>query len=82
MAEQSHLSGSRPATSAPARYDGNLARMRKKGDAGRSSFLWLRDYERDSAEQKRQGLFPLAIRSYGDQADIRYAAIWVRYRAP
>jgi tRNA A-37 threonylcarbamoyl transferase component Bud32 len=33
-----------------------------------------------TANQKEQGLFPLAITSYGDEADVRYAALWVRYR--
>jgi hypothetical protein len=42
----------------------------------------LKDYEKESAEQKRQGLFPLAITSYGNQAHVRHAGIWVRYRAP
>jgi serine/threonine protein kinase/WD40 repeat protein len=40
----------------------------------------LQEYRAESAEQKRQGLFPLALVSYKDNADARYAAIWVRYR--
>jgi serine/threonine-protein kinase len=42
----------------------------------------LPQYQEESAEQKRQGLFPLALTSYGEEADVRYAAIWVRYRLP
>ncbi len=42
----------------------------------------LEDYQKESAAQKRQGLFPLTIASHGDEADVRYAAIWVRYRIP
>ena len=33
-----------------------------------------------STVEKDHGLFPLAITSYGDEADVRYAALWVRYR--
>ena len=33
-----------------------------------------------TAAEKEQGLFPLLITSYGDEADVRYAALWVRYR--
>jgi serine/threonine protein kinase/WD40 repeat protein len=40
----------------------------------------LKEYQAESAEQKRQGLFPLSLVSYKDKADARYAAIWVRYR--
>jgi hypothetical protein len=40
------------------------------------------DYQEESAEQKRRGLFPLAVTSYGEDADVRYAAVWVRYRIP
>jgi hypothetical protein len=40
----------------------------------------LKEYQAESAEQKRQGLFPLALSSYRDKAGARYAAIWVRYR--
>jgi hypothetical protein len=42
----------------------------------------LGEYEEESAGQKKQGLFPLAITSYGDEADVQYAAIWVRYQIP
>jgi WD40 repeat protein len=40
----------------------------------------LQDYRAESAEQKRQGLFPLSLVSYRGEADTRYAAIWMRYR--
>jgi serine/threonine protein kinase/predicted secreted protein len=42
----------------------------------------LADYQNESEEQKRRGLFPLSLVSYGNDADIRYAAIFVRYRSP
>jgi serine/threonine protein kinase len=42
----------------------------------------LADYQRDSARQRQQGLFPLALASYGNGDTVRYAAIFVRYRAP
>ncbi len=42
----------------------------------------LADYQNEAAQQKRQGLFPLSLVSYGNDADIRYAAIFVRYRSP
>lgn len=41
----------------------------------------LKQYEQESAKQKAGGLFPLAVVSYGDDADVKYAAIWVRYCA-
>jgi hypothetical protein len=37
-------------------------------------------YEVESAEQRARGLFPLSIAGYRDEADPRYAAVWVRYR--
>jgi serine/threonine protein kinase len=40
------------------------------------------DYEKESAQQKRQGLFPLTLNSYGNEGVIHYAAIFVRYRQP
>ena len=40
------------------------------------------DYQKESVQQKRAGLFPLGLTSYGNDADIRYAAIFVRYRNP
>ena len=42
--------------------------------------MTLRDYQKESAEQKQRGLFPLVVVPYGDEANVRYAAIWVRYR--
>jgi serine/threonine protein kinase len=39
-------------------------------------------YQQEAAEQRDRGLFPLTIVSYGNDADVRYAAIWVRYREP
>lgn len=42
----------------------------------------LAEYKKESAGQKRQGLFPLALTSYGNDGDVRYAAVWVRYRLP
>jgi Bacterial tandem repeat domain 1 len=40
------------------------------------------EYRTESAEQKRRGLMPISIRSYGDGDDVRHAAIWVRYLVP
>ena len=40
------------------------------------------EYRKESARQKHDGLFPLGLASYGKDADIRYAAIFVRYRHP
>ena len=42
----------------------------------------LAEYQKESARQSRLGLFPLAISSYGNEADIRYVAIFVRIRNP
>jgi hypothetical protein len=44
--------------------------------------MTLSAYKKESSEQKRQGLLPLAVTSYGDETDVRYAAVWVRYRPP
>jgi hypothetical protein len=44
--------------------------------------MTLEQYRRESIEQKRRGLFPLTVVSYGDDAEVRYAAIWVRHRLP
>jgi hypothetical protein len=38
------------------------------------------DYQKSSAEQKERGLFPLFLQSYGDENDVRSAALWVRGR--
>ena len=40
------------------------------------------DYEKESAQQKKLGLFPLALHSYGHEDAVRYAAIFVRYCRP
>jgi hypothetical protein len=40
----------------------------------------LKEYQAESAEQRRQGLFPLALISYSGKTGARYAAIWVRFR--
>jgi hypothetical protein len=42
----------------------------------------LAAYKKELAEQKKRGLMPLALTSYGDEANVRYAAIWVRYKPP
>jgi len=42
--------------------------------------MTAQEYRKESARQKERGLFPLAVPSYGDEANVRYAAIWVRYR--
>src|SRR5262249_36464274 len=39
-------------------------------------------YKDESAEQRKQGLFPLALTSSGNDADVRYAAVFVRYHHP
>ena len=39
-----------------------------------------KQYQKESAEQKEKGFFPLALASYGDDAKARYTAIWVRGR--
>jgi hypothetical protein len=44
--------------------------------------MTLRQYRQESAAQEARGLFPLALASYGDGGDVRYTAVWVRYRAP
>jgi serine/threonine protein kinase len=44
--------------------------------------MTLGQYQKESAEQRDGGLFPLVIASYGNDADVRYAAVWVRHRAP
>jgi tRNA A-37 threonylcarbamoyl transferase component Bud32 len=44
--------------------------------------MTLAEYKKESSEQKRQGLLPLALTSYGDEVNVRYAAVWVRYRLP
>jgi serine/threonine protein kinase len=41
-----------------------------------------KEYRDQSAAQKRRGLFPLALTSYGDGDKVQYAAVWVRYRIP
>jgi hypothetical protein len=38
------------------------------------------DYEEESNQPKQRGLFPLAVASHGHDEDIRYTAIFVRYR--
>ena len=40
----------------------------------------LSEYQKESAKQKRQGLFPLALGSYGQEVEVQYVAVWVRYR--
>ncbi len=40
------------------------------------------EYEDESNRQKQQGLFPLALASYGHEDAVRYTAIFVRYRQP
>ncbi len=40
----------------------------------------LQDYKKVSAEEKEKGRFPLSLTSYGDEAAVKYAALWVRYR--
>jgi len=40
----------------------------------------VKEYQKESAEQKRQGMIPLALCSYGDDDAIQYGAVWVRYR--
>jgi hypothetical protein len=39
-------------------------------------------YQKESAQQKQQGLFPLTVASYGNDADVRYCGIFVRFRDP
>ena len=40
------------------------------------------EYQKESAQQRQQGLFPLALVSYGNDADIHYAAVFMRFRGP
>jgi len=42
----------------------------------------LKEYQAESAAQKARGLFPLSVSSYGNGADVRYSAIFVRHRTP
>ena len=44
--------------------------------------MTLQECNKELIEQTSRGLFPLTLVSYGNETDIRYAAIWVRYRAP
>jgi serine/threonine protein kinase len=81
--------GWRPDVLAPHSYEGQLCFMlvvvdnHDRVDWRFRMDMSLRDYKADSAEQRQQGLFPLALASYkenNEQTDGRYAAIWVRYR--
>jgi predicted Ser/Thr protein kinase len=42
--------------------------------------MTLAQYRAESTAQKQRGLFPLTVSSYGDEANVRYAAVWVRAR--
>jgi hypothetical protein len=42
--------------------------------------MTLQDYQKASAEEKSRGRFPLRVTSYGDEAAVKYGALWVRYR--
>jgi tRNA A-37 threonylcarbamoyl transferase component Bud32 len=42
--------------------------------------MTLPDYKKASAEEKSRGRFPLQVVSYGDEAAVKYAALWVRYK--
>jgi serine/threonine protein kinase len=44
--------------------------------------MTLEEYRKESARQKQQGHFPLALASYGHEADLQFAAIFVRYGPP
>jgi serine/threonine protein kinase len=44
--------------------------------------MTLDEYRTESAQQKRRGLMPIGLRSYGDDDAVRYAAVWVRYIRP
>jgi hypothetical protein len=39
-------------------------------------------YRTESDRQRKRGWFPLSLTSYGNDAEVRYAALWVRGRAP
>jgi hypothetical protein len=40
------------------------------------------EYRKETAAEKQHGMMPLTVTSHGDEGDVRYAAIWVRYRVP
>jgi hypothetical protein len=40
------------------------------------------EYAAALAADNKEGLSPLDVRAYGTDASTRYAAVWVRYRAP
>lgn len=39
--------------------------------------MTLDEYRAESAQQRRRGLMPISLRSYGDDDAVRYAAVWV-----
>jgi hypothetical protein len=78
--------GWRPDVLAPHEYKGQLCFMLVTVDND-DRVDWrfrmdmsLKEYQAESAKQRRQGLFPLALSTYPDRGGARYAAIWVRYR--
>jgi hypothetical protein len=80
--------GWRPDVIAPD-WDGRHLRFMLVAVDNRDGVDWrfrmdmrLKQYQEESGKQQAAGLFPLALVSYGDDADVKYAAIWVRYRAP
>jgi hypothetical protein len=44
--------------------------------------MTLDQYRKESAGQRERGWFPLALASYGNEAEVRYVAVWVRGRTP
>jgi serine/threonine protein kinase len=68
-----------------AHWDGNHFRFMLVTVNNRDRVDWTlrtdmtkQEYRKESDEQKGQGRFPLAITSYGDEVNVRYAAVWVR----
>jgi hypothetical protein len=59
-----------------------LLENRDRLDWSLQTDMTLSAYKKESSEQKRRGLLPLAVTSYGDETDVRYTAVWVRYRLP
>ena len=84
--EEYRVKGQRPDVMAP-HWDGERFRFMLVVRDNPEPVDWrlqidmtLQDYKKVSAEEKEQGRFPLLLTSYGDEAAVKYAALWMRYR--
>jgi tRNA A-37 threonylcarbamoyl transferase component Bud32 len=84
--EEHRTKGWRPDVLAP-HWDGERFRFMLVVRANPEPVDWrlqfdmsLQDYQKASAEERGRGRFPLKVTSYGDEAAVKYAALWVRYR--